>query len=306
MKFYGYYILWEDPLIISCFANPLETQAALSLGEPASILLHPTWLWTSRSIPALYLSKLHSIFRNKDVHFVCSATQEQVLLARFGLSSFVSSICTYIDERIFTPMEVTKKYDAIYAAGMFPYKRLELAAQVNNLFVQTYGFKKDSSGQFDLPSYCPAVSHADYNRDFLAIEEVVKNYNSACTALALSKTEGAMLAFVEYLLCGLPVVSTRCSGGREEFFDPRYVQVVDDNPDAVAQGVVELAKRKIDPQEIRKFALSTLEQHRQRYCKFIVDIIRSKGAEVSGVQEVYSRLFDNPDGIIRLRVPCRC
>ena len=305
MKFYGYYILWEDPLIVSCFANPLETRAALSLSDPADILLHPTWLWTARSIPSLYLSKVSATFKNKKVHFVCSSERERILLGRFGLSSFVSSISTYINEQVFTHIDVTKEYDAIYAAGMFPYKRLELAADVKNLFVQTYGFKKDSSGHFDLASYCPAVSHAKFNREFLAIEDVVKNYNSASTALALSKTEGAMLAFVEYLLCGLPVVSTPCSGGREEFFDSRFVAVVDDTPQAVAQGVVELIQRQIDPGEIREFALSKLKEHRMRYCKYIVEIIRAKGAKVSGEDQVYSRLFDDPDGIIRLRVPCR-
>jgi hypothetical protein len=33
-----------------------------------------------------------------------------------------------------------------------------------------------------------------------------------------------MLASVEYMLCGLPQVSTPCRGGREPFFDERFVQ----------------------------------------------------------------------------------
>lgn len=50
---------------------------------------------------------------------------------------------------------------------------------------------------------------------FLPPAQVCAALNRGEVGLALSELEGACWASTEYLLCGLPVVSTPCSGGRE-------------------------------------------------------------------------------------------
>ena len=58
-------------------------------------------------------------------------------------------------------------------------------------------------------------------------------------------------ASMEYLLAGRPVVSTPSLGGRDFFFDNRYVEIVDPTPEAVLEGVNRLRKKRLDPAFIR-------------------------------------------------------
>lgn len=59
-----------------------------------------------------------------------------------------------------------------------------------------------------------------------------------------------MFASMEYLLCGLPIVSTPSIGGRDVFFDKDYVEIVEPDPHAVKEAVIEMVRRRVrDPKE---------------------------------------------------------
>jgi glycosyltransferase involved in cell wall biosynthesis len=78
-----------------------------------------------------------------------------------------------------------------------------------------------------------------------------------------------MAALVEYLLCGLPVVSTASVGGRDVFFDDEYVKIVEDTPDAVRAGVAEIIRRRVSPELIRARTLERMQAHRERFVKLV-------------------------------------
>jgi hypothetical protein len=65
---------------------------------------------------------------------------------------------------------------------------------------------------------------------------IYKEINKAHVGLCLSAEEGAMFVSAEYLLCGIPVVSTRNKGGRDVMFTPEHVFIADDTPESVAHG----------------------------------------------------------------------
>jgi glycosyltransferase involved in cell wall biosynthesis len=73
-----------------------------------------------------------------------------------------------------------------------------------------------------------------------------------------------MYASVEYLLCGLPVVSTVSLGGRDSWFDPRFTRVVADDPQQIAAAVRDLINQNLCPQMIRSETLIRMAEHRQR------------------------------------------
>jgi len=81
-----------------------------------------------------------------------------------------------------------------------------------------------------------------------------------------------MYASMEYLLCGLPVVTTRNTGGRDVFFDPKYVCWVDDDAASVSEGVAELIRRKLDPEIIRRDTIEKMQPHRERFIRLIQSI----------------------------------
>jgi glycosyltransferase involved in cell wall biosynthesis len=73
-----------------------------------------------------------------------------------------------------------------------------------------------------------------------------------------------MYAATEYMLCGLPVVSTVSEGGRDSWFDPRFTRVVADDPEEVAAAVRNLISQKISPEFIRAETLHRIWEHRRR------------------------------------------
>ena len=76
------------------------------------------------------------------------------------------------------------------------------------------------------------------------IKEVSNFINKCRVGLCLSSEEGGMYASTQYLLCGLPVVTTNNIGGRNTFFHPDYVYYAEDDSRDIAHGVEELKNRK--------------------------------------------------------------
>jgi glycosyltransferase involved in cell wall biosynthesis len=73
-----------------------------------------------------------------------------------------------------------------------------------------------------------------------------------------------MFACCEYLLSGLPIVTTPSRGGRDVFFHSDYVEVVEETPEAVASGVARLIARNLDPEMIRNRTYQLFMEHRAR------------------------------------------
>jgi hypothetical protein len=85
-----------------------------------------------------------------------------------------------------------------------------------------------------------------------------------------------MYASAQYLLAGLPVVTTHNKGGRDIFFHPDYVLWVEDDPEAVNHAVLELAANPPDPQAVRKRTLAMMAEHRMKLVSFVNDIYRQE------------------------------
>jgi len=121
--------------------------------------------------------------------------------------------------------------------------------------------------------------------------DVVARYcNRAHVGLCLSATEGAMYASIEYLLCGLPVVSTINRGGRDFFFDPEFCITVPPDPAAVAKAVEGLRRRKISPEYIRERTLQKIVHERNKFLEFVQAIYQQEGSN-RDVREDWGRSF---------------
>jgi glycosyltransferase involved in cell wall biosynthesis len=99
--------------------------------------------------------------------------------------------------------------------------------------------------------------------------EVNLHLNQSRVGLILSSLEGGNYASMQYLLCGLPVVTTRNRGGRDSFFHEDYVIWADDNPTSVAQAVSELISRDLDPMQIRAATLDRINKHRRVFQSWV-------------------------------------
>lgn len=219
------------------------------------------------------------LFRRHKVIILANTLEEEITLRNAGLNAIHCSHNCFIDEQVFRPFQETSKiFQAIYDGRLSPYKRFELATKINDLAIITY---KDVSTEAifygnEIKRLLKNVTWLNWsdknNYKNLSPKDVNLFINQSKVGLCLSAAEGAMYASIQYLLAGIPVVTTHNLGGRDEFFDPEYVEWVDDNPSAVAEGVQKLINKNIDPDYIRRKTLDKVAEHRKRFISLIQSI----------------------------------
>jgi glycosyltransferase involved in cell wall biosynthesis len=181
----------------------------------------------------------------------------------------------WVDERIFRPTnDGAPEFDAVYNAKFTAWKRHELARDIGRLALVGYPDRLDSPRRAAryLRDLRKALPRATFCNDFpdgtmrrLSPVDVNGVLNRAQVGLCLSAEEGAMVASIEYLLSGLPVVSTRSHGGRDYFFDPAYCRVVEPDARLVRAAVDELTALRIPRETIRARTLARVEADRARF-----------------------------------------
>jgi len=208
-----------------------------------------------------------------DSRFVVLANSEfeAYLLSTVGVPSMLSSQAVFIDDNTFSPQEVEPRFDAVYNARLLPMKRHELARDVKNL-----GLLYDIGSAEEPPQYeqvkallphAAFINHELGNGAYrqLKVEECAAQLNAARVGLCLSAEEGVMQAALEYLLCGLPVVSTRSIGGRDRYFMPPFCRIVPDEPAAIADAVATLTGTRLPKAAVRSYIMHLLKFERHNF-----------------------------------------
>ena len=291
------YVLYRDPLVVAGSFGLIDD---LPAGGPITVLFHPPW-WL-HPVGALRLKqKIQALRRRRPARvIVCANTWEELCFASaVGLEARWHNQNIHARERVFYPDSLqpgAQSYEAIYAAALEPYKRIGMARGVASLYVLTY--KSGQTGGWDLHKEYPELATAKYNQQFLGEDAVRLLYSASDCGLALSRVEGAMWAAMEYMLCGLPVVSTRSFGGRDQFRDDYYWRTVASSPEAVAAGVRAWRKNPPDRQEVRRRVLAKVEEGRSRFAQFVVRT-GSLGETAAAFQH---RVWGGPEGITKIRV----
>lgn len=207
--------------------------------------------------------------------------EHQQFTAR-GLRALLANELIFTDDTAFAarPAETTISYDAIYVAETRPQKRHHLAKEVRRLALAHYkptDLAYHEACRRALPM-AEFLNYADGDYRPLAKKELVKALHASGVGLCLSAEEGAMPASAEYLLCGLPVVSTHNRGGRDRYLKPPYAVSVAPTPSAVRVGVEWLISREIDPELVRNSTMTLLESDRARFlADASVEIARTFG-----------------------------
>lgn len=235
-----------------------------------------TWTVNERSARWTYMHirRFRKLFFKHQVIILANTEYENELLRRYGVWSVFCNHNALIDEKVFYPTGAQKTFRAIYDARVLPYKRHYLASKVDDLAL--IGFLGRGEGDPEIKSKLKNGSWLNETQsgefEYFKAEKVSEFLNLSKIGLCLSSEEGAMYASIQYLLVGLPVVTTYNLGGRDEFFDPEYVEWVEDNPKAVEAGVEKLIKRNIDPHYIRSRTLEKIVDHRRRFIALIQSI----------------------------------
>ena len=251
-------------------------------GRPANVLISPSWYLEKHLAHVLDCIERARV-RFPNIRFtILACTDEEEKLARSrALDAFLCNHNCFLDERLIYPEpNIPKIYDAVLNSRLVPLKRPELAARTSRLAVITAGYELEKdyvtstlAAMHDL-AYCN-VSQVSGVLRYLNLEQVRRILVQSRCGLALSAEEGAMFASGEYLLAGLPVVTTPSRGGRDVFFHPDYVTTVETTPEAVAQAVMEFKTRELDPVMIRNRTIALFREHRRRLVGHLSRIAQS-------------------------------
>jgi glycosyltransferase involved in cell wall biosynthesis len=289
MRFFGFYVLNLEPTILAFIAGSSKMYTPPEWLQPVAVIEHiPWWHGKVRSMLGRKVQQLTFSLKGIEHHLMVHAKDEEELRRAFRVRGAFISQNIYLTESIFKPLNLEKIYDAIYVAQLQRFKRHELAKNVERLYIACSG---------DLKSFCPAVSHAEFNKKYLDKTELSEIMNQSFCSLALSEEEGGMLASFESLLCGVPVVTTPSRGGRDEFFDDDNAIVVQPDAEAVAAAVNHWKSHPPNPTVIQAKALEQLKEHRRRFCEYVALLIQHHGGETVKPEQLYDRYFSHPLGI---------
>ncbi|MEZ5827639.1 MAG: glycosyltransferase [Hyphomicrobiales bacterium] len=228
---------------------------------------------------------------NQTLIFLCNTPEEVELLRRKGERSLLINHNITLSEHIYKPpRRPTVEFDAIYNASLLPSKRHELAFEVPRVAYITYsydllGTKADVQPRLNLlrnppPGHQLINPISDDLPVYISCEEVNEAYGRAAVGLCLSHKEGAMFASMEYMLAGLPVVSTPSIGGRDHFFDPEYCLIVPPDPRQIRDAVAELRSREIPRDHIRSRTLAKIQPERLQLLALLDEILENNGAQL--------------------------
>jgi glycosyltransferase involved in cell wall biosynthesis len=196
----------------------------------------------------------------KSNFFILYNTKEDV--ERFSKHGFRGTICNnncWLDENCYKVIDCEKKYDAIMVSRAIAIKRHYLAREVSNLALVTNGINVDEpNGEIELP---PHVYNNLYHLPTPKVNELISE--SRC-GLILSPEEGACYASSEYLLCGIPVVSTYSKGGRDAWYNDYNSIIVEDDEKEVSLAVEHFKLVSKDPHKIRNDHIQLAQQYREK------------------------------------------
>ena len=278
------YLISRNPLILwapSSTQQPLGPAPLMFPGDRRVwTLISPSW---NRERPGDVLEDLENIRRARSTHpehryvYLVASRRELENYRAAGVPAIVCMSNALVNETIFDIVPgATRRFDAIYNAAFAPYKRQELACRIESLALIHHRYEyflKENREYVErsraLLAHATFLNEIDGKYRLFGASEVAAWLQQAHVGLCLSEAEGPMRACVEYLLCGLPVVSTPSIGGRDRLLDPAYAIICEAKPEAVAAAVMEMKRRKLDPELIRRSVCDKLKPDRIRMIQLI-------------------------------------
>jgi glycosyltransferase involved in cell wall biosynthesis len=231
--------------------------------------------------------------RHPNIRIIIAANteREHVRLERRGVEAILANHNMFVDENVFKPMpHVMPMYDAIYNANFSAFKRRELSAEIAACahigYVSDPDRKENSAellaeAKAQLPhhDFLNPVSPTGARR--ISSREVNSALAKAKVGLCLSEAEGAMTSSMEYMLAGLPVVSTPSLGGRSRYFHPRTSIIAEPNPRAIREAVEAMKARNIPRNAVRAITLRMVQKDRDAFNAFM-DQLREGRPAIAG------------------------
>ena len=276
-------ILDTEPLIIRASTlwhvmNPVWEIGHHLKGHKTYFLLNLSWSLLHgdrfKVLMACY-ALYRQAFPEHEMIFLCNEEPEMKLLTKFNIPAVFAPHNALIDYNLFQIHENEEKiYDGIMNSRLDSFKRHILARKLDSMALITYytpvGGKSRAERYLsylrrNMPNcnFLNFDDQGDYR--YLDKQEIALAVSQSHTGLIFSDVEGGCMAACEFLLAGIPVVSTTNQGGRDLFLPPEHSRTIEPTFDNAKKAVEELKSEQIDPYEIREECIRRITGYRQNF-----------------------------------------
>lgn len=300
-------VLWKEPLVVYSAqiesAQSFPATAAPHLRDRRVIVLFiVAWSIENDAAANFIAERARAYEAEYPLHsawFLCNTQAEYDQLQQRGVkAAFINQNCL-IDPRVYFPVPIIlKRYDAVYTAQLQSWKRHELCSDLDSVafIYHSYAAGAESYRQ-QLVRSVPGAHFVNHERKpaphgALRKDEVNLVMNEARVGLCLSAVEGAMHSSVEYLLAGLPVVSTINRGGRDHYLHADVASIVEPSADAVAAAVRHWVTAKANPMAIREATIRRQGEDLRKLHAFIEERLREESVQVEYYRHWSKVYFD--------------
>lgn len=238
-------------------------------------------------------------------YLVLSNTPDEAkMLQQHGIATVNANILCLADSDRFRPMPAPadqNRVDAAYVAGFYAFKRHHLARQISRLLLLYW--EPSALEALTMRQTLPDAIFANHDAGdgtytLLDGEAYCTQLARASVGLCLSAEEGPMRASIEYMLCGLPVVTTPAKGGRLEMLAGPYLTVVPADAEAIADAVADICSAPPKVADVRESILSSMTRERVKMLAGINDWL-AKTCDLRLGQDAMTRMIKQ--GIWRAR-----
>lgn len=273
----NFHVLLEEPLVAVISSGidlvpGIRVALKYAAGRNCQLVVQPAWHFPTQAKEILQVvQSVRAATRKVQFTFLCPTYEDALFLREHGLDGLHVHTNAFIDHRIFRPVSVRKQLRAVHVASAEAFKRHWLAWNVENIGVVTYdamhsgnfsevlGYRKLGFANFRIVD-----GQCRFGRR-LSPAEVATVVSASRCGLILSAKEGQNNASTEYLLCGIPVISTPSIGGRDAFFDPAHSDIVEPDARAIEDAVERCQADPPDPVRVRESVMIKIRAHRRRF-----------------------------------------
>lgn len=236
-------------------------------------------------------------------HFCYLANDEDELfaLSEAGADVFMGNHGIFLDEKVFRPLPegfAPAKYDAVYDARFSPFKNHYLCSEIQKLALIYYFYPGMPNNEEEVRQILPNAHYINHEHGKghykkLSAEEINIILNQSSAGLCLSHEEGAMLASLQYLLAGTPVVTIPSRGGRDRFFLPPYAQIVAADAMNITSSVESFKSLKLSRAAVREYAATLVSFERRNFLEAVNLRIRKIFGFTDDLTDFSIFIYDN-------------
>lgn len=225
----------------------------------------------------------------KNIIYQCPNLDGILWAIEYGFDYIFCNHNCWLDYNLFKILDdEDKNYDlVINCRPENNFKRPYLASKVNNIaFIKGYLYNKNDFYDYTQLN-CKYI-----NESIIDIDEIVKIYNQSYCGGIFSEKEGACNSSSEYLLCGLPVISTRNKGGRDIWYNKYNSIIVEPDEYAVLDAVNYFTTNCIiDKEKIRNEHIKLSDEMRNIFNEKIQEIFNLNNINICALEYFNNNFF---------------